>query len=128
MDTTQYGVDGRTNTPEAQQKYNDANSFGKTGGDFGKNPNYYPAQPSNVPYAPASYGNDTIAPNPPNGLAFAGTGAYQWYRQGDLTWRVDSKSGASCIDYATMEEWSKPIVYSHGCGGAGRWHHRHARD
>ena len=127
-DTTRYDLNGRTDTREAQQKYNDANPAAKVGRDWGKNPNYYPAQPNSVsPYASTSYGNDTIAPNPPNGLAFAGTGAYQWYRQGDLTWRVDSKSGASCIDYATMEEWSKPIVYSHGCGGSSRWHHRHER-
>ena len=59
---------------------------------------------------------DTIAPNPPNGMVFAGKGTYQWYRQGNLTWRVDTASGRSCIVYATMEEWRKQIVYSHGCG------------
>ena len=61
---------------------------------------------------------DTVAPNPPNGLAFGGTGKFQWYRQGDLTWRVNTESGASCIAFATMDEWRKPIVYSHGCGNA----------
>ncbi len=125
-DTTRYDLDGRTTTPESEQKYNDANPGAKVEADRGKSPNYYPAQPNSVvPYTPTSFGNDTIAPNPPNGLAFAGTGPYQWYRQGDLTWRIDSKSGASCIDYATMEEWSKPIVYSHGCGGSGHSHRRH---
>jgi len=60
--------------------------------------------------------SDTIAPNPPNGLAFGGTGKFQWYRQGNLTWRVNTTSGSTCIAFATMEEWQKPIVSSHGCG------------
>ena len=59
---------------------------------------------------------DTVTPNPPNGMVFAGTGSYQWYRQGNLTWRVNTTTGSSCIVYATMEEWRKPIVMSHGCG------------
>ena len=81
-----------------------------------------PAQPTTT----AGYGvgstpvsapsQDTIAPNPPNGVAFGGTGNYQWYRQGNLTWRVDTTTGRSCIVYATMEEWQKRIVMSHGCG------------
>ena len=66
--------------------------------------------PANLPTT------DSVPPNPANGARFAGTGAYQWYRQGNLTWRVDTVSGRSCIDYATMEEWRKPIVSSHGCG------------
>jgi len=67
--------------------------------------------------APASLpATDSVPPNPANGARFSGTGAYQWYRQGNLTWRVDTVSGRSCIDYATMEEWRKPIVSSHGCG------------
>jgi len=60
--------------------------------------------------------SDTIAPDPPNGLAFGGTGRFQWYRQGNITWRVNTSSGSTCIAFATMEEWQKPIVYSHGCG------------
>jgi hypothetical protein len=62
--------------------------------------------------------SDTIAPNAPNGLAFGGTGKYQWYRQGNLTWRVDTATGSNCIAFATMEEWRKPIVSSHGCGNS----------
>ena len=62
--------------------------------------------------APAT---DSIAPNPPNGAAFAGTGRYQVYRQGNLTWRVNTDDGKTCILFATDEEWRKPIVYSHGC-------------
>jgi len=58
---------------------------------------------------------DTIAPNPPNRVAFGGTGKYMWYRQGDLTWRVNSDTGASCIAFATMQQWARPIVYQNGC-------------
>ncbi len=61
---------------------------------------------------------DSESPNSPNGLRFAGSGSYQWYRQGNLTWRVDTTTGRSCIIYATMEEWRKEIVMSHGCGRA----------
>jgi hypothetical protein len=67
--------------------------------------------------APASPPNsDTLPANPTNGMHFAGTGSYQWYRQGNLTWRVDTVSGGSCIAFATLEEWRKQIVYTHGCG------------
>ncbi len=59
---------------------------------------------------------DTLPPNAQNGARFAGTGAYQWYRQGNITWRIDTATGRSCIIYATMEEWRKSIVLSHGCG------------
>ena len=65
--------------------------------------------------APAT---DSIQPNPPNGAAFAGTGKFQVYRQGNLTWRVDTESGATCILFATMEEWKKPVVYNHACGNS----------
>ena len=73
----------------------------------------------NVPMAAAPVGlplRDSQSANNPNDLHFGGTGAYQWYRQGNLTWRVDTATGRSCIVYATMEEWQKQIVYSHGCG------------
>jgi hypothetical protein len=87
------------------------------------NQSAYVAKPSAA--SPAPYANtssvpasDTIAPNAPNGLAFGGTGKYQWYRQGNLTWRIDTANGMSCIAFATMEEWRKPIVYTHGCGNA----------
>ncbi len=59
---------------------------------------------------------DTLTPNAPSGMAFGGKGTYQWYRQGNLTWRLDTVSGRSCIVYATLEEWRKQIVMSHGCG------------
>jgi hypothetical protein len=59
---------------------------------------------------------DTINPNPPNGMMFSGTGQYQLYRQGDITWRLDTKTGKTCIVFATDEEWKKPRVYRNGCG------------
>jgi hypothetical protein len=59
---------------------------------------------------------DSESPKAPNGLRFAGSGSYQWYRQGNITWRVDTTTGRSCIIYATLEEWRKQIVMSHGCG------------
>jgi hypothetical protein len=61
-------------------------------------------------------GGDTISPNPPNGVVFSGTGKYQLYRQGNLTWRVNTETGQSCIIFATDEEWKKPKVYRAGCG------------
>ncbi len=59
---------------------------------------------------------DTLPPDVRNGVRSAGSGPYQWYRQGDLTWRINTATGRSCIIYATLEEWRKPIVISHGCG------------
>ena len=63
--------------------------------------------------APAS---DTISPNPPNGMTFSGSGRYQLYRQGNITWRLDTETGKSCVIFATDEEWRKPRVYRAGCG------------
>ena len=59
---------------------------------------------------------DTIRPNPPNGMVFSGTGKYQLYRQGNLTWRLNTDTGQSCVLFATDEEWKKPRVYRAGCG------------
>jgi len=59
---------------------------------------------------------DSIPPNPPDNMKFSGTGRYQLYRQGNLTWRLDTDSGRTCIIFATDEEWHKPRVSSQGCG------------
>ena len=59
---------------------------------------------------------DTIQPNPPNGMVFSGTGHFQLYRQGNLTWRLNTDTGQSCILFATDEEWKKPRVWRAGCG------------
>ncbi len=82
----------------------------------GKRGPVYP--PSRVDYGYQGYGyqgNDSQPPENPDGMRFGGNGAYQWYRQGNLTYRVDSRSGRSCIAYATMEEWRNPRVYRHAC-------------
>jgi hypothetical protein len=90
-------------------------------------PIYTPKAFDNKHYGPEqpAPGSDTLAPTPPNGLAYAGTGKYELYRQGDLTFRMDTNTGASCVLYATLEEWRRPVVYSHGC--AGSWGRRHRR-
>lgn len=59
---------------------------------------------------------DSASPNPQNNAHFRGAGSFEWYRQGNITWRVDTTTGHSCIVYATMEEWRKQIVLNHGCG------------
>ena len=60
---------------------------------------------------------DSVAPNPPNGMTFGGAGHYQLYRQGDLTWRLNTDTGDTCVIFATDEEWHKPQVYKAGCRG-----------
>jgi hypothetical protein len=66
----------------------------------------------------ANLAGDTISPNPPNGMIFAGKGRYQLYRQGNITWRVNTETGKNCILFATDEEWKKPRVYRAGCGSS----------
>ncbi len=61
---------------------------------------------------------DSVPRNPPNGMVFAGAGKYQLYRQGDITWRLNTDSGDACILLATDSEWRKSQVYRHGCGAA----------
>ena len=60
---------------------------------------------------------DSIVPNPPNGMTFGGSGHYQLYRQGDLTWRLNTDTGETCVIFATDEEWRKPKVFQSGCRG-----------
>ncbi|WP_213803504.1 hypothetical protein [Granulicella sp. dw_53] len=60
--------------------------------------------------------NDTINPNPPNGMVFSGTGHFQLYRQGNITWRLNTDTGQSCVLFATDEEWKKPRVLHAACG------------
>jgi len=59
---------------------------------------------------------ESISRDPPNGMAYAGTGKYQVYRQGDITWRLDTDTGQACILFATDAEWRKRRVFQHGCG------------
>ena len=65
----------------------------------------------------AAPAQDSIAPNPPNGMTFGGSGHYQLYRQGDLTWRLNTDNGQTCVIFATDEEWQKPKVFRAGCRG-----------
>ncbi len=62
--------------------------------------------------APAT---DTLAPDAPNRAAFRGSGRFQVYRQGDLTWRVNTDTGNTCVLFATLNEWRKPLVYRNAC-------------
>ena len=59
--------------------------------------------------------SDSIARNPPNGMLFAGGGKFQLYRQGDITWRLNTDTGQACILFATNTQWSRTRVYQHGC-------------
>jgi hypothetical protein len=71
--------------------------------------------PTTQPSPDGAPATDTISPNPPNGMVFSGTGKYQVYRQGNLTWRINTATGENCILFATDEEWRKPKVYRNGC-------------
>ena len=89
----------------------------------------YPAPAQTVPVTPETLRNsgetrqdgsavgDSIEPNPPNGVVFAGKGKYQLYRQGNLTWRLNTETGQTCVIFATDEEWKKRKVYRAGCAG-----------
>ncbi len=67
-----------------------------------------------TPYAP-SYATDSQPANAPNDVRFGASGIFQWYRQGNLTYRVNTRTGSSCVAYATLEEWRKPYVTHHRC-------------
>jgi len=86
------------------------------------------ATPQPAPPAPAAQPAPEIAPapssdsiprNPPNGLAFAGSGKFQLYRQGDITWRLNTQTGETCILFATDAQWHLHRVYQAGCGTHG---------
>ncbi len=70
------------------------------------------SKPSAAASAPAA---DTIARNPPNGMLFTGSGKYQLYRQGDITWRLNTDTGWACVLLATDAQWRRPRVYQQGC-------------
>lgn len=91
-----------------------------------ENPAIAPTEAERTPVLPSSGGTatgtvppatDSISPNPTNGMIFSGTGKYQLYRQGNLTWRLDTNTGESCILFATDAEWRKPRVFQAGCAG-----------
>jgi hypothetical protein len=72
-----------------------------------------PQAQSSVYTLPAS---QSLSRNPPDRTLLAGTGRYELYRQGDITWRMDTATGQACVLFATEAMWRKPLVYSHGCG------------
>jgi hypothetical protein len=74
-------------------------------------------QPDNTPSAaqlPTPSG-DTISRSPQNGMVFAGSGKFQLYRQGDITWRLNTDTGWACVLFATDAQWAMPRVFDHGC-------------
>jgi hypothetical protein len=71
------------------------------------------AQTADVVTLPAS---ETLSRNPPNRTILAGTGRFELYRQGDITWRMDTETGHACVIFASEAMWRKPLVYEHGCG------------
>lgn len=73
------------------------------------------ATPPVVPQPATAPQSDTIARNPRNGLAFAGSGKFQLYRQGDITWRLNTDTGDACILFATDAQWQRTRVYQNGC-------------
>ena len=64
--------------------------------------------------------NDSIKPNPPNGMTFGGSGHFQLYRQGDITWRLNTNTGETCIAFATSAEWKQARVRRAACPKPGR--------
>jgi hypothetical protein len=73
-------------------------------------------QPQTQPAAKVP-SSDTISRNPPNGMTFSGSGKYQLYRQGDITWRLNTDTGWACVLFATDAQWRKTRVYGNGCSG-----------
>ena len=51
-------------------------------------------------------------------MIFSGSGLYQLYRQGDITWRLNTDTGDACILFATDAQWRQWRVYQHGCGAS----------
>jgi len=58
---------------------------------------------------------DTLSPLPPDGHGFSGSGKYQLYRQGSITYRQNTETGESCVIFAAEGEWAKPLVRQHAC-------------
>ncbi|HEV2644784.1 MAG TPA: hypothetical protein VGU46_00310 [Acidobacteriaceae bacterium] len=56
-----------------------------------------------------------LSRNPSGSVVTVGTGKFQLYRQGDLTFRLNTETGQACVLFATDAQWRKPLVYDHGC-------------
>jgi hypothetical protein len=107
-----YSIDPQTGkakgAPEVKTADNSANAAGSMTPPDGQT--VRPAQDSSGAFS------DTVPANPPNGMMFSGGGKYQLYRQGNITWRLNTDTGQTCIIFATDDEWRKPRVYKAGCG------------
>lgn len=85
-----------------------------------------PAPNANTPAQPQAASPrhaDTMPRNPPNGALYAGSGKYQLYRQGDITWRLNTDTGWACVLLATDAQWRKPRVWEAGCATGGDGEH-----
>jgi hypothetical protein len=131
-DAKRAGGAGDVYSADSPSKARGASSAAVTS-DAPDTPSTRPVDPQTVVYPPAAQqsaqtaaassddaatvpSGDTISPNPPNGEVFAGKGRYQLYRQGSITWRLDTNTGRACVIFATDAEWKKPRVYRAGCG------------
>jgi hypothetical protein len=59
---------------------------------------------------------NALSPHPASGFVTPATQKFALYRQGDLTYRLNTQSGQACVLLATDALWQKPLVYQHGCG------------
>lgn len=59
---------------------------------------------------------NALSPHPPAGFVTPANQKFALYRQGDLTYRLNTQSGQACILLASESLWQKPLVYQHGCG------------
>lgn len=80
------------------------------------------AAPGDAASAPntAIPATDSIAPNPPNGVAFGRNGHFQVYRQGDITWRLNTVTGTTCVLFATDAQWRQPRIRHAACRNSER--------
>jgi hypothetical protein len=59
---------------------------------------------------------NALSPHPPAGFVTPAQQKFALYRQGDLTYRLNTQSGQACILLASEDLWRKPLVFQHGCG------------
>jgi hypothetical protein len=71
------------------------------------------SNPDGVATLPAA---QPITRNAQNGIVPLTGGKFELYRQGDLTFRLNTETGQACVLFATQAQWSKTLVYEHGCG------------
>jgi hypothetical protein len=99
--------EGGSANPAAQQGDQSANP------EVAQNDQNRSQSQSSVYTLPAS---ETLSRNPPDRTVLAGSGRYELYRQGDITWRMDTATGQACVLFATEAMWRRSLVYEHGCG------------